>query len=344
MSDPRVSVVILNFNGRNLLADCLNAVRAQHGCSFETILVDNGSTDGSVELVRRDYPDVRLIEAGRNLGFAEGNNLGVAQARANLVVLLNNDTIVAPGWLSALVESMAPPDVAVASSRILTRGIPEEYYRRTGSLNLLGHNVMEVFGNTENLFYCGGASLIFKKDKLGQPFDPEYFVYSEDVYLSLRARFMGFRVIQVNGSVVDHIGGATTGTTKSTRVAMLQERNRVLNLLLFFSPWTIIRVLPLLAASTLAKLAMGFFGARYSFRGTVWAWAWLVSHPGYIRDRRRVLAADKRVPESDVLAWMSGRVAGGSSPVSRAINAIAIGYMRLVGFRTAESFPALTRG
>jgi hypothetical protein len=343
MSEVRVSIVVLNLNGRHFLADCLNAVLKQEAAPFETILVDNGSTDGSVEFLRQNFPEVRIIEAGRNLGFAEGNNLGVRSARADLVVLLNNDTVVAPGWLNALLQSMEAEDVAVASSLILTRGVPEKYYRRTGSLNLLGHNIMEVFGDRRNLFYCGGASLIFKRSILGEPFDPKYFVYSEDVYLSLRARFMGYRVIQVSESVVDHIGGGTTGGRKSVRVAMVQERNRILNLMLFFSAWTVIRVMPLLVAVSVAKLLAGIFSPQYPFRGMVWAWAWLKTHPRYILKRRKAMAAQKRIPESQVISWMSGRVLGGSSIVSRAVDAVALVYLRLVGIRTVECFPDRTR-
>ncbi len=343
MAEPAVSVIIVNYNGKHFLSDCLNAVLAQTGVSFEIILVDNGSTDGSGELIRERYPDVRLVEARTNLGFAGGNNLGVGHARADLVVLLNNDTIVAQNWLAPLVRSLERPDVCVASSLVINRGMPERYYRRNGSLNLIGHNIMEVFFRTENLFYCSGASLIFRKNLFGLPFESEYFAYCEDVYLGLRARFMGMRVLHVNESVVDHIGGGTVGTRRSARIWMLQERNRILNLLLFFTPWTVLRVLPVLAVSQAAKLCLAVSSPRYRLLGLLWAWLWLLSHPAFILRHRGSLAGDKKVGDVEVISWMSGRVVQGESAPARLVNTVSVGYFNAVGLKTIESLPAGSR-
>lgn len=343
MAEPAVSIIIVNYNGKHLLANCLDAVRRQTGVPFETIMVDNGSRDGSAEFVRQNYAEVRVVEAGSNLGFAGGNNLGVRHSNTDLVVLLNNDTVVGQNWLAPLVRSVEAPDVAVASSFVITRGIPERFYRRNGSLNLLGHNIMEVFSRPENLFYCSGASLIFKRDLFGEPFDPEYFAYCEDVYLGLRARFMGMRLIHVNDSLVDHLGGATIGSKKSRRIWMFQERNRVLNLLLFFTPWTVLRVLPVLVVSMAAKFGLALFSPRYRLPGLIHAWFWLLTHPGFVLRRRRSLAREKRVEESEVISWMSARVVPGDSVASRLLNGVTVAYFRAVGLRTVESLPEGTR-
>src|SRR5512135_589839 len=102
MQLPLASIVIVNWNGRPYLDACLESVLRQEDGSFEVLLVDNGSSDGSADYVRRRFPGVNVIEAGANLGFAGGNNLGVRHAGGDLVVLLNNDTIVQPGWLAGL--------------------------------------------------------------------------------------------------------------------------------------------------------------------------------------------------------------------------------------------------
>src|ERR1051326_822668 len=102
---PRVSIVIVTWNGRRHLPTCLDALDAQTYRDFETIVVDNGSADGSAELVATRYPSVRLIRSATNRGFAAGNNLGIRASDSAYVVTLNNDTIPEPEWLLALVEA-----------------------------------------------------------------------------------------------------------------------------------------------------------------------------------------------------------------------------------------------
>ncbi len=103
---PLVSVIIVNFNGKQYLKNCLSTLSAQSYPAIEVIFVDNGSSDGSAEYVRKEFPPIRTIESKKNLGFAKGNNLGIKEARGDLIATLNNDTEVTPGWLEELVKAM----------------------------------------------------------------------------------------------------------------------------------------------------------------------------------------------------------------------------------------------
>lgn len=117
---PLVSVITVNHNGARYLPGLLESLRRQSYRSFEVLVVDNASSDGSVDLVRRRYPWVRMIEAGANLGFVGGNNLGFAAGRGDLFALINNDTIVEPQWLQHLVaEACSSADVGAVASKIL---------------------------------------------------------------------------------------------------------------------------------------------------------------------------------------------------------------------------------
>jgi hypothetical protein len=342
-SQPLCSIIIVTYNGRRFLDACLEPVLRQSGPSFEIILVDNGSSDGSAGHVRERHPGVKVVEAGNNLGFAGGNNLGVQHAAGKLIVLLNNDTVVEPGWLSALVEASAPDDVATTSSLVLTEGIPSRYYEKNGSINFLCHNVMRIFEKPENIFYGGGASVLFKKDLFGLPFDADYFAYCEDISLGLRARFMGYRVLHVNGSVVKHIGSATAGREKRALTTYLQERNRILTVLTFFSWWTILRILPFVALYGGAKLLLAGATRKYSFFGIVRAYAWLAMNPHVVLEKRRRMAAERRVPEREVISWMTGKLTNGESAAGRLLNAIALTWCRLVGLKTVDFLPAGSR-
>lgn len=336
MQSNLVSIVILNHNGRQFLPNCLASVSRQHFDSYEVILVDNASEDDSVAFVKEHFPDVRIIQADRNLGFAGGNNLGVGEARGRLVVLLNNDVVVEPGWLQGLVDAVQLQNVAVASSLIKTEGVPEEYYKKNGTINFLGHNIMGVFEEPTEIFFAGGASLIFKRDILGLPFDPDYVVYAEDVYLSLRARFMGYNVRHTNASRVKHLGSATAKKKPRQWLTFYQERNRLLNTLLFFDWWTLVKLLPIFGMNVLGKLLVALYSRRWSFFGLLQSYVWLVFHPHVIYNKRRALRQERRVDEREIIQKMSGRLFNDQDVFARLLNACVLWYCRLVGLKTIE--------
>lgn len=103
---PKVSIIILNYNGRKYLRDCLGSIEKNTNYpNYEVIMVDNGSTDDSVEFVRKNFPWVKIIEVRKNKGFAAGNNIGIRHTKSDYVFLLNPDTIVQQGWLSKAIET-----------------------------------------------------------------------------------------------------------------------------------------------------------------------------------------------------------------------------------------------
>lgn len=330
------SVIILNHNGKHFLEKCITSVLRQDFASFEVILVDNGSDDGSIDFVKNNFPSVRIIALPENLGYAGGNNLGVEHARGSLIVLLNNDTVVERGWLQGLVQAVRPDRVAIVSSLIKTEGVPDRYYEKNGTINFLGHNVMRAYEEPTDIFFGGGASLIYKKDLLGIPFDADYFAYGEDVYLSLRARFLGYGVKHTNESRVYHYGSGTAKQKPRRMRSYYQERNRLLNTILFFRPMTLLRLIPFFILNVFTKLTASLVTHRWSFLGVIQSHVWLVTHPFTILAKRRALEVEKRVPERDVIAAMSGKLMNGENFVERAINACSLAYCRLAGLKTIE--------
>lgn len=337
------SIIILNFNGKHFLFECLTSVFAQSYTDYEVILVDNGSTDGSVEFVREYFPSVLIVTSETNLGFAGGNNLGVRHAKGEIIVLLNNDTTVETGWLYALIQALESPDVAIASSLVLTDGIPQRYYEYNGSINLLAHNIMRVFCSRENIFYANGASLAYKRSLLGEPFDEDYFAYSEDVYLSLRARFMGYDIIHVPDSRVQHYGGATSKILTSALVAYLQERNRLLTILIFFSHPTRIKLIPLFIINFFIKSIASLFGSKYQLRAVIKTYWWIFTHHSLIRKKRRALQHVKNVSDDEVLSWMTARVTNGENSAGKFMNVLAFYYCKIVRLHTIEFQKGNTR-
>jgi GT2 family glycosyltransferase len=222
MDRPDVSVVVVTWNGRHHLAGCLGGLLAQEGVTAEVILVDNGSTDGTVEFVRAEFPAVRVVALPENSGFAAGNNVGARQARAAVVAFLNNDTIPAPTWLRALRAGIDPAaGFQLVTSRIVylhDASIVDSagdglfrwggaFKRHHGAPAHTAATSAEVFG------ICGAACLMPKAvfDELGG-FDEDFFASHEDVDLSYRARLLGYRCGYVADAVVQHHGSATLGT------------------------------------------------------------------------------------------------------------------------------------
>ena len=243
--DGRVTVIIVNWNGEGYLERCLGSLRQQTYADREVLLVDNGSTDGSVGLVRGRFPEVRLLALERNAGFAAGNNLGIRASQGAYVATLNNDTEVEPGWLAALVAGMGSgPRVGMCASKMLflhqrerinSTGIAVDrlgiaWDRDGGRLDAeAGLEPGEVFGP------CAGAAL-YRRDLLDEAggFDDDYFYLYEDVDLAWRARLLGWRAWYCPSARVYHVH-AGAGTEGSPLKSYLLARNRI---------WTLIKDYP----------------------------------------------------------------------------------------------------
>jgi GT2 family glycosyltransferase len=305
--EPDISVVIVNFNGLHHLATCLNALLAQEGPSFEVILVDNASNDGSVDFVRERYPQVRLIVAASNLGFAGGNNRGAADARAPLLAFLNNDTRVEPGWLLALGNGLAwATDAALVTSRIVYMHDPTvldsagDGVTRAGGAFKRGHGgpVSQHLRRREVFGACGAAFLIVRAvfEEVGG-FDEDFFLSHEDVDLSYRVRLRGYRCVYMPEAVVRHVGSASLGRTSDTSVFYGQRnlewmylKNTPGIILLMSLPLHAVYLAAALVYFTWAGKLPAFLSAK---------WAAIKGAPAMWRKRRQVQRT-RRASSSDI--------------------------------------------
>ncbi len=241
----RVSVILVNWNGRAHLERCLSGLRRQNYGNYEVVLVDNASQDGSVAFVRERFPEVRVLESGTNIGFPAANNLGIAATSGDYVATLNVDTEAEPGWLAALVAGMsAVPHVGMCASKMLFLHAPEQInstgiavdragvaWDRDGGRrdDEAGQEAGEVFGP------CAGAAL-YRREMLAEigGWDGDFFYLYEDVDLAWRARLTGWRAWYCPEARVYHVH-AGAGTEGSPFKHYLLARNRI---------WTIIKDYP----------------------------------------------------------------------------------------------------
>lgn len=251
---PRVSIVIVNYNGGALLRECAASVAAQTYRDVETIVVDNGSTDDSVAMARGVLGDATLVRLDTNAGFARGNNLGIARATGELIVTLNNDARLAPTCLAELVAAadrhpragMFAPKILVSTdqTRIDSAGLllyVDGVYRPRGWQEPDGMRFAE---EEEVLFPCASVALYRRAmlDDVGL-FDEDYFLYLEDGDLGMRGRLRGWACWYVPRAVAFHLKSSTAGKHSKVK-AYYVERNRIYNLVKH-TPLPLVLVSPL---------------------------------------------------------------------------------------------------
>ncbi len=314
--DRLVTVIVVNYNGRHFLADCLTALDRQtlprH--RFEVLIVDNASTDGSAAFIRETFPHIRIVEAGTNLGFTGGNNLGIRLARGRHVVLLNNDTRVAPDWLERLLMAAQGERIGGVVSRLLFLDDPKRVnstglvpYRdgRVGDRDL-HRSTGEADPPTGEVFGGCGASLLLTRgllDDIGW-FDPAMFMYYEDVDLAWRGQLRGWRFVYARESICYHACGGASAAAQSPFVMWQIERNRawvnMRNAGPFEAVWAGVGLV--LRAGRLAYRYL-FHHRRYGLSTShLRAMAWAVSRvlaalPAIPLARYRVRSANRRCPD-----------------------------------------------
>jgi hypothetical protein len=324
---PRVTVVIPNWNGERFLDLCLGSLRAQSFRDFETILVDNGSNDGSLGLVAGNFPEVRTICLTENRGFAGAVNAGIeASGSEEYVVLLNNDTEQDPGWLEALVRAAEDhPESGLFASKLVDfydRDVLDgagDAMRLSGLPYRLGHGERDTgrFDAPGHVFGACAAAALYRKalfDDVGL-FDEDFVSYCEDGDLSFRAQLAGYRCFYVPGAVVYHMGSASTGGKRSETTTRLGTRNS-LSLLVKDLPLSAVpHILPFFVLGQFARLitaaATGTLGAH--LEGLFGAWR----HLPLMLEKRAAIQKRKRVSDAEVRRLLMGSSVAAAASIAR---------------------------
>jgi len=267
-------VVIVTWNRRSFLHACLTSLSRQTGAEFETIVVDNGSQDGSAEMAEAEF-GARVIRNACNRGFCAANNQGIAMARGEFVALLNNDAEAEPGWLAALHRaSTRSPEVGMAASKVLVWEDPRRIDKAghliypDGQNKGRGSGAVDAgqFDREEEVLWPDGCAAMYRKEMLDRigGFDEDLFAYGDDAELGLRARIAGWKCIYTPEAVVRHHRGSTLGKGSAWRLELI-ERNRLLLALKLF-PWSLLCLNPFYFA---ARVLAGFGAAQRGEGDTV---------------------------------------------------------------------------
>jgi GT2 family glycosyltransferase len=233
-SSPTLSIVIVNYNAQAHLENCLASLTSSTpAIPHDIVVVDNASTDGSVQAVRTRWPGIAIIEQPSNTGFAAGNNVGIRASTGTLILLLNNDTIVPAGAIDALVAALlAHPDAAVAGPRLLDEAgrtelsfgpmiSPLNELRQKWTMRLHGRGVKAVStwierraGREQYVDWVSGACLLVHRadaERVGL-LDERYFLYAEDVDFCAAIRGQRRRVLYTPVARIVHLRGRSRAT------------------------------------------------------------------------------------------------------------------------------------
>ena len=232
---PLVSIIILNYNAGNLLIDCVSSIQKSNYSNYEIILVDNISKDNSHKKCKENFPTIKLIENKENLGYCEGNNVGLRVAKGEYVVVLNPDTIVDSNWLNELLKAYQSNGEGLYQPKFLSTSDNSMLLSTGQMIQLFGFGYSrskgdkdeKVFENIEQIDYASGTCLFTSKkilEKIGL-FDPFLFAFHDDLELCWRASLNGINSFYVPKSIVYHPVEGTSFKWSPLKFTLM-ERNR----------------------------------------------------------------------------------------------------------------------
>jgi len=318
--EPLFSILIVNYNGLCHLEECLDSLLAQSEQNFEVIIVDNASHDASVAFIRSNYPQVRLLLAPANLGFAGGNNFGLPHCLGSWIFFLNNDTRLAPDCLAQLALAARQSNAGALACLMLDYAHPEQIDSAGDAIYSAGpvwnyrglslHDPLLVCKRSVTSACAGAAA--FRRDVLDVVggFDEDFFLLFEDVDLSLRVRHAGYDIELAPGARVWHKGSASIGRHSRTMVYYATRNLLWMRIKNFPAPILLRYLLPMFVTLVLSFVVM-------LSRGSAKWWiearfAQLRGIPRMLAKRRVILGASKlTVTQFDALLlkdWFRDRL------------------------------------
>ncbi len=314
-----VSIIILQYGGTEMLNRCLNSLTKTKYKNYEIIIVDNKSKDGSVKFIKKNYPNLKLIENDNNYGFAEGNNIGIKHANGELVVFMNNDIEVEPDWLGNLIDTMKDKKIAACQPKVLSL-IDKQRFEYAGAgggfIDKYGYPICRgrVYDNIEedkgqyndeiDVFWVCGVCMCIRKDIFinSGGFDKDFFVYGEEIDLCWRLNLLGYSLKYVPSSVIYHLGRGTSGTKIKTWYWL--HRNHSILLLKNYSLKSLLKIMPAkLILEAMAFFAFLFKDYKRSF-GIFFGWLWVIFHPINVIKRHNQIQRIRKISDKEIIKKM----------------------------------------
>jgi len=311
-----VSVVIVNYNGREHLKECLSSVLGQSYTNFEVILVDNCSTDGSADYVQRNFPQVKVVKNSDNLGYGGGNNVAYKNARGKYIAVLNPDTSVDKDWLKELVYALQQrPNAKMVTSKVLLYHDPKIINCCGNDIHFTGLVFSRGLGEKENYYareeYVvapSGCSFLVPRaliEEIGF-FDTEFSHHwlFEDTDLAIRLQLRGYKCLFVPSSKVYH----KFALKMNRQRYFMLERGRYLLLLKNFSCYTLILLLPSLLLTEALTWGYASYKGKEYIVSKVMAYKWILKNLHKVLKKRAKVQKLRSVGDKEVLELTTWKI------------------------------------
>jgi GT2 family glycosyltransferase len=310
-----VSIIIVNYRDYGMTGECLQSLMATTHPDYEVIVVDNESDPGELEKLARKFPAVRFFGSGENLYYAGGNNRGIREARGDLVLLLNNDTKVTPGWLEPLVKFAKENPLSFCQPQIFFTDRPDVINSAGNAVNVfgfafpLGIGQKEGPGGPTEVFYCSGACVAATRkalDVVGM-LDSVLYNYYEDVNWGWRARLLGIGSFVVPESVIYHKWGGSYSNKLGPKKFFYLERGRMATILRNFRARTLVTLGPSLLLIDVAMgaycIKKGMFKEKLAAGVSIWK-----NLGSIMKERRRIQSTRTVVDDAQIIRACSRQI------------------------------------
>lgn len=319
-SIPFISIIVVNYNGKKFLDECFTSIFNTKYNNFEIILVDNGSSDGSVEYIKEKYGKkgrkLKILALNENVGYAQGNNEGFKIAKGEYVVFLNNDIRVEENWLKELIDVLEKDKkIGAAQPKLLlddgihidATGCFIDYMGRVYQRGVFEKD-MGQYNFIDEVFYAKGAAIIVRRKVLEEVglFDPSYFIYYEETDLCWKIWLNGYKVIYVPNSIIYHKGGATIGKKRSPEAMFHARKNHVATLIKNYELKNLIKYLTPLLIRMIMYTAKLFIGKNSKVgKAYIRAIFWNLTHlKENLRKRAYVQNFIRKVSDKEIMSKM----------------------------------------
>ena len=321
LSMPLVSVIIVNYNGKSYLKKCLESIKKIDYDNLEIIVVDNNSTDGTIEFLVQNYPSIITLKLDQNYGFAKPNNMAAKIAKGEFLLFLNNDTEVTPNFLTELTQVLVRNDqIGICQSLLLK---PNGEMDSSGDfIDKIGivYNSKEKINAIREISSARAASMIIRKNIFEElhGFDEKFFVSFEDVDLGWRSWIKGYQVVINPKSVVYHYGGKTHNSIKNEiafhglknqlamKITNFEPKYRINSLLKFFFVFGLRELKILLDYKFTGKTTMtstkyeSKIAAKPSIKVIIKALFWIISNQKYLSKKSKEISASRKVSTKEL--------------------------------------------
>ena len=305
---PLVSIIVLNYNAKDILIDCIDSVFQSNYQNFEVILVDNDSDDNSFEICKKNYPEIKLIVNKSNLGYCGGNNIGIKEARGEFIIILNPDTLVEPNWINEFLKSYKKFGDAIYQPKFISTDDHEMLLSTGQMINLFGFGFSRDKGSysknkkyeSEKIAYASGTCMFLPLTimKNLNYFDNFLFAYHDDLDLCWRASMMNIDSYFVPNSIVFHPREGYVFKWSKYKF-YLMERNRMYCILTHYSRKTITKLFPALLIIDIGVLL--FYMKKGMAKEKIKASFNILKNLKTIHNRNNQLQKFRTVPDKEII-------------------------------------------